>query len=298
MVRRGQCERSVWVVLLSGGDHLWRAALRQIDDLLHGEALIEIVGRSLRGALPAQPTVRSAGDAGRGRGPDAVLKRLYRWSSATLEQEVWANLLYRAFGRVAARMAFRMSRRSCGSRAVGPEVIAALHTRAVKQAVAAKLVAGRRLRIDPTVVETNAHHRTGSSLLVDGVRVLTRMAAAAPGRGAASRACRAAAVGDGDPRGRHRAGPAASWRGSAVTSAPRPCVAPATPLAAAITPPACSGSARVPRGLEAPAPAAAPPVPRPTTPVADRGHHALAAWHQAMFTSVSRSQKMTYRLAP
>jgi IS5 family transposase len=37
-----------------------------------------------------------------------------------------------------------------------------------------EVVTGRRLRIDTTVVETNVHHPTDSSLLVDGVRVLTR----------------------------------------------------------------------------------------------------------------------------
>src|SRR6202035_2951849 len=33
----------------------------------------------------------------------------------------------------------------------------------------------RRMRVDTTVVETNVHHPTDSTLLGDGVRVLTRM---------------------------------------------------------------------------------------------------------------------------
>jgi len=33
---------------------------------------------------------------------------------------------------------------------------------------------GRKLRVDTTVVETNIHYPTDSSLLVDGTRVLTR----------------------------------------------------------------------------------------------------------------------------
>jgi hypothetical protein len=36
------------------------------------------------------------------------------------------------------------------------------------------LIRGRRLRVDTTVVETNIHHPTDSTLLADGVRVLTR----------------------------------------------------------------------------------------------------------------------------
>jgi IS5 family transposase len=35
-------------------------------------------------------------------------------------------------------------------------------------------IAGRRIRVDTTVVETDIHHSTDSTLLGDGVRVLTR----------------------------------------------------------------------------------------------------------------------------
>ena len=41
-------------------------------------------------------------------------------------------------------------------------------------AIARGVVSGRRLRIHTTVVETHIHYPTDSSLLADGVRVLTR----------------------------------------------------------------------------------------------------------------------------
>jgi len=37
-----------------------------------------------------------------------------------------------------------------------------------------RIVRGRRLRVDTTVVETNIHYPTDATLLADGVRVLTR----------------------------------------------------------------------------------------------------------------------------
>ena len=37
-----------------------------------------------------------------------------------------------------------------------------------------RVVRGQRLRLDTTVVETNIHYPTDSTLLADGVRVLTR----------------------------------------------------------------------------------------------------------------------------
>jgi IS5 family transposase len=58
--------------------------------------------------------------------------------------------------------------------ALGPEIIEQLHARVVAIACEKQIVRGRRLRVDTTVVETDIHYPTDSSLLGDGVRVLTR----------------------------------------------------------------------------------------------------------------------------
>src|SRR6478609_8490433 len=58
--------------------------------------------------------------------------------------------------------------------ALGPGVIKGIHDRIVQIALAQKVVQGRKMRIDTTVVERNIHYPTDSSLLGDGVRVLTR----------------------------------------------------------------------------------------------------------------------------
>src|SRR5439155_20889760 len=60
------------------------------------------------------------------------------------------------------------------ARALGPEVIEQLHRQVVEVAKRAGVTHGRRFRIDTTVVETNVHYPTDSTLLQDGVRVLTR----------------------------------------------------------------------------------------------------------------------------
>jgi transposase, IS5 family len=49
-----------------------------------------------------------------------------------------------------------------------------VHERLVRMAQAEGIATGRRMRVDTTVVETNVHYPTDSSLLGDGVRVLTR----------------------------------------------------------------------------------------------------------------------------
>ncbi len=58
--------------------------------------------------------------------------------------------------------------------ALGPEVIKQIHQRIIKIAQNNGLTEGRRMRVDTTVVETNIHYPTDSSLLGDGVRVLIR----------------------------------------------------------------------------------------------------------------------------
>src|SRR5215469_9578399 len=58
--------------------------------------------------------------------------------------------------------------------AIGPEVIGKLHRRLMELARERGVVQGRKMRVDATVVETNIHYPTDSSLLGDGARVLTR----------------------------------------------------------------------------------------------------------------------------
>src|SRR6266540_1030442 len=103
-----------------------------------------------------------------------VLKHVRNWSYEVLEREVRANLVYRDFTRVgAAKMPDAKTMGRWGV-AVGPEVIKQIHERMVKIAQENKVTEGRRMRVDTTVVETNIHYPTDSSLLGDGVRVLIR----------------------------------------------------------------------------------------------------------------------------
>ena len=58
--------------------------------------------------------------------------------------------------------------------ALGPQVLKQIHERIIKIALEEAVIAGRRMRVDTTVVEANIHYPTDSTLLADGVRVLTR----------------------------------------------------------------------------------------------------------------------------
>lgn len=174
MVRRRQGQRSLFEVFLPDADKLWSDTLRRIDALLEDEAVIEVVAEALerrwsqsrrrgRAGTPAEVVLRML-----------VLKHLYRWSYDELEREVRTNLLYRAFARVGCDAVPDAKTILKIAQALGPDVIQALHRRVVHLAVDAGVARGRRLRIDTTVVETNIHYPTDSTLLADGVRVLTR----------------------------------------------------------------------------------------------------------------------------
>jgi IS5 family transposase len=102
------------------------------------------------------------------------LKHLFDWSYDDLEREVHANLVYRAFTRIDAEEVPDAKTILKIAQVLGPEAIQQLHQRVVDVAKRAGVTHGRRFRIDTTVVETNVHYPTDSSLLQDGVRVLTR----------------------------------------------------------------------------------------------------------------------------
>ena len=103
-----------------------------------------------------------------------LLKHVRNWSYQVLEREVRANLVYRDFTRVGAGKTPDAKTMGRWGVALGPEAIKQIHERIVQIAQSNGLVQGRRMRVDTTVVETNIHYPTDSSLLGDGVRVLIR----------------------------------------------------------------------------------------------------------------------------
>jgi IS5 family transposase len=103
-----------------------------------------------------------------------ILKHIRNWSYGVLEREVRANLVYRDFTRVGAGKTPDAKTMGRWGVALGVDVIKQIHIRMVIMAHSHGLTEGRRMRVDTTVVETNIHYPTDSSLLGDGVRVLTR----------------------------------------------------------------------------------------------------------------------------
>jgi len=103
-----------------------------------------------------------------------VIKHLYHWSYEHTEQWVSDSLVLRQFCRVYAERVPDDTTLLRWANCIQPSTMHALLDHVVDLARQAKVTRGRKLRIDGTVVATNIHHPTDSSLLGDGVRVLSR----------------------------------------------------------------------------------------------------------------------------
>lgn len=153
---------------------LWEDWMRPADQVLDDDQLLTTVYEALAKRSPKSRTRGRRGTPAEVVLRLLLLKHVRNWSYEVVEREVRANLVYRAFTRVGGGKVPDDTVMNKWALALGPEVIENLHKRVVAIAQEKKVVEGRKMRIDTTVVETNIHYPTDSSLLGDGVRVLTR----------------------------------------------------------------------------------------------------------------------------
>jgi len=149
--------------------------LAQLDHLLDDDTLFQQVKADLARRYPHTLT------GGRHSTPVEVLlrmlvvRRLYHWSYQQTERFVSDSLLLRQFCRLYLEPAPDDTTLIRWAALIGPQTLEHLNQRVVALAQSLKVTRGRKLRTDGTVVETNIHHPTDSSLLNDGVRVLSRL---------------------------------------------------------------------------------------------------------------------------
>jgi len=103
-----------------------------------------------------------------------VLKHLSDWSFDECEREVRGSLVYRAFCRIDGERVPDAKTLIRLSHLLDDPVLKDVLARLVELGRQRRVVRGRRLRVDTTVVETNIHYPTDATLLADRVRVLTR----------------------------------------------------------------------------------------------------------------------------
>lgn len=105
-----------------------------------------------------------------------VVQHLYAWSYAETVERVADSLVLRWFSRRYFQRTPDATTRLRWATTIRPETVHALNDRVAARAQQARVTRGRKLRVDSTCVQTTTiHYPTDSGLLVDGVRVLTRL---------------------------------------------------------------------------------------------------------------------------
>src|SRR5438309_4372633 len=146
--------------------------LEPVDHLLDDPLLVDLVRDCLAGRRPA-----SARNGRPGIAPDrllrcCVLKHLKGWSFRNLDREL-SNLIYRRFTRFDAEATPTYSAFSRLFAVLSPQATQQIHHRVVGLAREKGAAPGHKIRIDSTVVESNVHYPSDSTL-GDGIRVLSR----------------------------------------------------------------------------------------------------------------------------
>jgi len=175
MVRRAYRQRSLVEVLLPDADKLWDPTLRRIDALLDDDALVDRVAEALARRHPESQRRGRLGTPATVVLRMLVLKHLHDWSFDECEREVRGSLVYRAFCRIDGERVPDAKTLIRLAHLLDEAVLKDLLAQLVARGRARRVVHGRRLRVDTTVVETNIHYPTDATLLGDGVRVLTRI---------------------------------------------------------------------------------------------------------------------------
>jgi IS5 family transposase len=149
--------------------------LAEVDRLLDDEPLFRLVRDDLARRYPRTT------ETGRLSTPVEVVlrllavKRLYGWSYADTVRFVADSLVLRQFCRLGLEPVPDRSTLIRWAKLIRPATLHALLERVVELAAAARVTRGRKLRTDGTVVETDVHPPADSTLLADGVRVVSRL---------------------------------------------------------------------------------------------------------------------------
>jgi len=148
--------------------------LVQIDQRLDDEALYQLIRNDLAKRFPQTEVT------GRNSTPVEVvlrmlaIKRLYRLSYEQTEYQVRDSLVLRQFCRVYLNRVPDDTTLIRWAGLIQPETLEQFNQHLTELATQLKVTQGRKLRTDGTVVETNIHPPSDSSLLCDSVKVLGR----------------------------------------------------------------------------------------------------------------------------
>jgi len=148
--------------------------LQELDWILDDPKLFALVRHDLaqhykkskagRHPIPVEVTLRLI-----------VLRRRKRWSYRDTEQEVRDSGAYQAWARIYDQPVPDFTTLHDLERVIRPQTLHRINERVLALAQSYHLTQGYKLRVDSSVTETNIHYPLDNGLLLDGVRVLSRL---------------------------------------------------------------------------------------------------------------------------
>jgi len=158
-------------------DHPQAAELEKISRIL--DAKPSICDVAMQDLSEGSKTTRRSGANGMSADQvvrAAIVKQMFNFTYKELAFHIVDSNSLRRFMRIGiADKGFKKSVLNKNVKALSPQTWEAINGQLVDYSEEEKIEKGREVRIDCTVVETNIHEPTDSSLLWDSVRVLTRL---------------------------------------------------------------------------------------------------------------------------
>ena len=146
------------------------AELKKVDDLLNDSRIIqpfiEKFGTKIgRSSVPVSTYLRMM-----------YLKDRYQFGYESLVEEIKDNIKWRRFCQIPIDKKVPHSTTLIKlTRKYGPEMIKAVNSQLLNQLKSKKILKGKKLRMDSTVVESNIHFPTDAGLLSDSVKKITKI---------------------------------------------------------------------------------------------------------------------------
>ncbi|MCK5082086.1 MAG: ISNCY family transposase [Candidatus Omnitrophica bacterium] len=146
------------------------AELKKVDNLLNDSRIIqpfiEKFGTKIgRSTVPVSTYLRMM-----------YLKDRYQFGYESLVEEIKDNIKWRRFCQIPIDKKVPHSTTLIKlTRKYGPEMIEAVNSQLLNQLKAKKILKGKKLRMDSTVVESNIHFPTDAGLLSDSVKKITKI---------------------------------------------------------------------------------------------------------------------------
>ena len=149
--------------------------LDEVSPFLDDPEILRIAREALEKRRPNSKTTGRHGKIS----PDQLLrscalKHIRGLSFRELEREIRGNLVYRRFTHFDGDSIPKYNNFSCAFALLGEEGTRRIHEHVVRKSIEEKVTRGNKLRTDTTVVESNIHYPQDSTLLADGIRVLSR----------------------------------------------------------------------------------------------------------------------------